>query len=304
MTLRHLRIFVAVCTWGSITKAAEQLHMAQPSVSLAIRELEEYYQLQLFDRISRKLYLTNDGERFLKYASHITSLFEEMENSMEHWSDMESMSIGSSITIANSLLCECLYRYKQLYPKRQTQILIENSRILEDSIVSNQLDLALIEGIPTHEHVQKISFFKDELAVICAKDHPLSKKQTLCLKDIAKEAFLLREKGSGTREILDSIMKVHDLQLHPIWESASTRALVKGVQFGFGISILPYQMVKAELEASIVTRLYLSDVSFQRDYYIIYHANKHLHAGLKDFIETCRRVCAQIQTDDEQKKEI
>ena len=84
MTLRHLRIFVAVCTWGSITRAAEKLHMAQPSVSLAIRELEEYYQLQLFDRISRKLYLTDDGERFLKYASHITSLFDEMENSGKH----------------------------------------------------------------------------------------------------------------------------------------------------------------------------------------------------------------------------
>lgn len=148
MTLRHLRIFVAVCTWGSITRAAEKLHMAQPSVSLAIRELEEYYQLQLFDRISRKLYLTGDGERFLKYASHITSLFDEMENSMEHWSDMESMSIGSSITIANSLLCECLHSYKLEYPKRQIQILIENSMILEESIVSNQLDLALIEEFP------------------------------------------------------------------------------------------------------------------------------------------------------------
>ena len=283
MTLRHLRIFVAVCTWGSITRAAEKLHMAQPSVSLAIRELEEYYQLQLFDRISRKLYLTGDGERFLKYASHITSLFDEMENSMEHWSDMESMSIGSSITIANSLLCECLHSYKLEYPKRQIQILIENSMILEESIVSNQLDLALIE---------------DELAVICAREHPLAEKQKLCLQDIAQEPFLLREKGSGTREILDSIMKVHDIQLHPIWESASTRALVKGVQFGFGISILPYQMVKAELEAGIVTRLYLSDVSFQRDYYIIYHANKHLHAGLMDFIATCRRVCAKIQAKE------
>ena len=170
--------------------------------------------------------------------------------------------------------------------------------ILEESIVSNQLDLALIEGIPTHEHIQKLSFFKDELAVICAREHPLAEKQKLCLQDIAQEPFLLREKGSGTREILDSIMKVHDIQLHPIWESASTRALVKGVQFGFGISILPYQMVKAELEAGIVTRLYLSDVSFQRDYYIIYHANKHLHAGLLDFIATCRRVCAKIQAKE------
>ena len=107
---------------------------------------------------------------------------------------MESMSIGSSITIANSLLCECLHSYKLEYPKRQIQILIENSMILEESIVSNQLDLTLIEGIPTHEHIQKLSFFKDELAVICAREHPLAEKQKLCLQDIAQEPFLLRRR--------------------------------------------------------------------------------------------------------------
>ena len=112
MTLRHLRIFVAVCTWGSVTKAAEKLHIAQPSVSLAIRELEEHYHLHLFDRISRKLYLTDDGQRFLTYATHITSLFDEMEKGMKQGNGIERISIGSSITIANSLLCECLHQYE------------------------------------------------------------------------------------------------------------------------------------------------------------------------------------------------
>ena len=122
MTLRHLRIFVAVCKWKSITKAAEKLHIAQPSVSLAIKELENYYNLQLFDRISRKLFLTTEGERFLTYASHIISLFDEMEEGIQHWDDMGQLLIGSSITIANSLLCECLLHYKQLYPKRNNTL--------------------------------------------------------------------------------------------------------------------------------------------------------------------------------------
>lgn len=295
MTLRHLRIFVAVCTWNSITKAAQKLHIAQPSVSLAIRELEEYYQIQLFDRISRKLYLTNDGKRFLCYASHIVSLFDEMENSMAYWNDTESISIGSSITIANSLLCECLSIYQTTYPKRSTHVLIENTQILMEAILQNQLDIALMEGIPSHSAIQKIPFFQDELALICANDHALTQKQSITLQDIVEEPFLLREKGSGTREIVDSIMKVHNIQLQPIWESASTRALVKGVQHGFGLSILPYQMIKSELSAGIVTRVQLQNVSFQRDYYIIYHANKHLHAGLQDFIDICMQVSANIQ---------
>lgn len=297
MTLRHLRIFVAVCLYGSITKAAQALHIAQPSVSLAIKELEDYYHMQLFDRISRKLFLTAEGERFLKYASHITSLFEEMEQSMEHWDDFSTMNIGSSITIANSLLCDCMKAYQQRYPERQIQILIENSKILEEAILENRLDLALIEGIPTHEHIQKIPFFQDELVVLCANDHPLTKRSILTLQDIAQENFLLREKGSGTRDILDSIMHVHNLQLHPIWESASTRALVRGVQNGFGISILPYQMVRSELKAGLVQRLTLHDVSFKRKYYIIYHSNKHLHTGLKDFITICSTTSQTLQKE-------
>lgn len=290
MTLRHLRIFVAVCKWKSITKAAEKLHVAQPSVSLAIKELENYYNLQLFDRISRKLFLTTEGERFLTYASHIISLFDEMEEGIQHWDDMGQLMIGSSITIANSLLCECLLHYKQLYPKRKTKVLIENSQILETAVIENKIDIALMEGIPTHTQLKTIPFFQDELAIICANDHKLAKQPFVTLEDIAEEEFLLREEGSGTRDIVDSIMKVHNLQIHPIWESASTRALVKGVQHGFGISILPYQMVKDELNNKLVTRLMLKDISLERKYYIIYHVNKHLHSGLLDFIKCCQEV--------------
>lgn len=292
MTLRHLRIFVAVCKWKSITKAAEKLHIAQPSVSLAIKELESYYHLQLFDRISRKLFLTSEGERFLTYASHIISLFDEMEEGIQHWGDMGQLIVGSSITIANSLLCDCLLHYKALYPRRKTQILIKNSQILETAVIENEIDIALMEGIPTHPQIQTIPFFQDELAIICANDHELAQKPYITLEDIAEENFLLREKGSGTRDIVDSIMKIHNMQIRPIWESASTRALVKGVQHGFGISILPYQMVKDELANKLVTRLMMKDISLERKYYIIYHVNKHLHSGLLDFIRCCQEVAA------------
>lgn len=203
---------------------------------------------------------------------------------------MGQLLIGSSITIANSLLCECLLHYKQLYPKRKTQVLIENSQILETAVIENKIDIALMEGIPTHTQLKTIPFFQDELAIICANDHKLAEKPYITLEDIAEEEFLLREKGSGTRDIVDSIMKVHNLQIHPIWESASTRALVKGVQHGFGISILPYQMVKDELNNKFVTRLMLKDISLERKYYIIYHVNKHLHSGLLDFIKCCQKV--------------
>lgn len=294
MTLRHLKIFVAVCTYGSITKAATALHIAQPSVSLAITELEQYYHIHLFDRISRKLYITQDGEQFLEYANRITSIFEEMELNIYEWKNQELLHLGSSITIANSMLCECLSQYKKQYPQRRVQVTIENSSNLEQMILDNEIDIALMEGVPLHAQLQKASFFQDELVILCANQNPFTKKKNLCFHDIIEEPFLLREKGSGTRDILDSIMQVHNIVLHPIWESASTQALVKGVIHNFGLSILPYQMVKEELQQGKLNRLYLEDISFERDYYIISHVHKYHNASMQDFIACCKNICTYI----------
>lgn len=290
MTLRHLRIFVAVCTYGSITKAAAHLHMAQPSVSLAISELEQYYHITLFDRISRKLYITADGKRFLTYATHITSMFEEMEAEIHDWKGQEELHIGSSITIANTLLCNCLNAYQKSYNRQNVQVTICNSSNLEDMVLKNKLDIALIEGVPHHPDLLKEPFFQDELVVLCARNHPLTQKKDIHLQDILSFPFLLREKGSGTRDILDSIMQIHNVSLHPIWESASTQALVKGVQNDFGLSILPYHMVKQELDAGMIIRLDIQDLSLQREYYIIYHKNKYHNVSMTDFIRTCKEV--------------
>lgn len=287
MTLRHLRIFVAVCTYGSITKAATHLHMAQPSVSLAIAELEQYYHIKLFDRISRKLYITEDGKRFLTYASQITSMFEEMEAEIHDWKGQEELHIGSSITIANTLLCDCLNHYQEQYNCHNVQVFICNSSNLEDKVLHNELDLALIEGVPHHPDLLKQAFFQDELVVLCAKNHPLTQYDSIELSTLLEQPLLLREKGSGTRDILDSIMQIHNVSLHPIWESASTQALVKGVQNNFGLSILPYHMVKQELHAGHINRLHVKDLSLQREYYIIYHKNKYHNVSMTDFINTC-----------------
>lgn len=104
MTLRHMKIFVSVYQNNGITRASEELHLAQPSVSLAIRELEDYYGIRLFDRISRRLYVTEQGKMFYDYALHIVSLFDEMELGIRNWEHMGTLRIGSSITIGNFLL--------------------------------------------------------------------------------------------------------------------------------------------------------------------------------------------------------
>lgn len=294
MTLRHLRIFVAVCHYGSITKAAQALHIAQPSVSLAIRELEAYYHLHLFDRISRRLYLTQEGERFLSYASHINELFTEMEQTIQQELTHKELRLGCSVTIANSLLCECLHAFQQQVPSCHPQVLIENSSILEEKILNGELDLALSEGLPSKAQIQKTTFFHDELAVICANEHAFAKQGSCQLEELLQQPLLLREKGSGTREIVDAILRTHNCIAHPLWESASTKALVRGVQHNFGLSILPYLMIKDSIHHHEVSRVMLQDISLQRDYYIIYHDHKYRSPLMQRFIDICCQLPKQL----------
>ena len=117
MTLRHMKIFVAVYQQKSITLASNSLHLAQPSVSLAIKELEGYYHIRLFDRLSRRIYPTENGHRFYEYALHIVSLFSEMENKIPAWDANAPLHIGSSITLGTCLLPSLVKVYQEQHPE-------------------------------------------------------------------------------------------------------------------------------------------------------------------------------------------
>ncbi len=141
MTLRHLRIFVAVVDQGSATAAANVLYLAQPAVSLAIRELEEYYGIKLFDRIGNRLHLTEAGKIFYSYAAHIITTFEEMENGLRNWDEIGRLRIGSSITIGNKMLPELIHDFSFVYPKIDVKVLIDSSDVIEEKLLRSELDL-------------------------------------------------------------------------------------------------------------------------------------------------------------------
>lgn len=143
MTLRHIKIFVAVCETGSATAAGEKLFIAQPSISLAISELEDYYGVKLFDRLSKRLYITEAGKHFLEYASHIVKIFEEMETEIRNFDTQGIIRIGASITIGNYLLPKYVEKFKRLHPNMEVQAIIANSDTIEENLMKNNIDLAL-----------------------------------------------------------------------------------------------------------------------------------------------------------------
>lgn len=287
MTIRHLRIFVSVFQNESITKAANALHLAQPSVSLAVKELEDYYGIRLFERMSRKIYATETGRFFYDYALHIVSLFDELETNIRDSDSLGILRIGSSITIGNYLLPGLINTFKKSHPHMKVTALINNSNIIEQNILDNRLDLALVEGCSSHPRIKKIPFMSDRLCLICGPGHPLAEQQNVHAKDLPLYDFIMREKGSAGREIFESLMLVQEMDITPVWESVSTRAIVNAVSQGLGLSVLPYLMVKEDLENGRILEKSVGEISLNRDFHIIYHQNKYISQSAQDFIELC-----------------
>lgn len=290
MTLRHMKIFIAVCREKSITLAAKKLYISQPAVSNAIKELETYYGTPLFDRISRKLYLTESGKTVYHYAIHINSLFEELESSLKSSEVISQLKIGSSITIGTHFMPNYVREFSERFPNIQTYVTIGSSDVIEKLVLDNELDFALIEGIAHSENIISKDFIKDELIVICDLNNPLLKKVYVSVDDLSNQHFLMRERNSGTRELTESILSLHNISLKPLWESSSTEAIIRGVSKGIGISILPFQLVQDYIDKKQVARLNVNGIKFDRQYHIIYHKNKFLTPTALEFMKLCNAM--------------
>jgi len=289
MTLRHMRIFVAVCENGcNTTKAAETMHMTQPAVSLAIRELEQYYGVTLFDRIGRRLRLTEAGQRFLEYASHICMLFENMEKGMRDWDSFGLLRVGASITIGSQFLPNYVKAFYSRHPGTEVRVLVAPSDELEQKILSSELDFALIEGVPHHPSILSEEYMEDQLAVICPADGRFKNGQILTVAEFKQQKFLLREPGSGTREVFDRAAESAGFRVQPIWEAMSTTALVNAVINGLGIAVLPHRMVTGPLEKGLVTTVRVEGMDFRRRFHMVWHREKYLTGSAKAFIDLCR----------------
>ena len=190
MTLRHLKIFVTVCNLGTMTAAADALYIAQPSISLAISDLEQYYGVKLFDRISKRLQINETGKLFLQYATHIVNLFDDLEKEIKNYDSHGVIRIGSSVTIGNNLLPIYLQEFKKLYPDIALSTIIDNSETIEKHILENTIDIGLIEGQIHSPYITNEHITDDELVLICAADHPFSKRDEIDVKELDNQKFL------------------------------------------------------------------------------------------------------------------
>ncbi len=287
MTLRHIRIFLAVYETLNITRAAEALHMSQPAVTRAIQEIERYYGIRLFERINRRLYLTENGKALYAYAVHIADTYDDMEKTLQDWDSIGVLRVGANITLGNCELPSLVLRLKEEKPHVRVRVQIANSNRLEEALLDNQLDIALIEGPADHEELRCQPFGKEKLALVFVPGHPLQTAERVRLEDLVSYDLLTREEGSAGRTFLQRAFAARDLSLKPAWESASTQALIRAVGMGLGISVLPAQLVRRDIEEGVVATRPIEDMVLYQQTNVVWHKNKYLNATAKRFIALC-----------------
>ncbi|MGE5626602.1 MAG: LysR family transcriptional regulator [Solirubrobacterales bacterium] len=290
MTFRHLKIFVTVADCKTMTEASKQLFIAQPTVSQAIAELEKYYNIKLFERFSKKLYLTSEGSKLLSYARHIIALFNEMELSLKAPGESELLRVGASVTIGAELLPKIVNRFTEMCMDIKVNATIKNTTEIENLIIKNDIDFALVEGIVHNSNIVNRPFMDDELTFVCGRNHPLYYSESVTLEELAKYDFVIREEGSGTRELFESVMTSNNMNWKLCWECNGSDSIISASINGIGIGVISKRLVKNELEEGNLKSINVIGADLKRKFGIIYHKNKFLTENMKLFFDLCLNI--------------
>ena len=213
---------------------------------------------------------------------------QDMEKGMKDWDSFGVIRIGASITIGSQFLPYYAKAFYSRYPGTQIKVTIEPSERLEQKILTNELDFALIEGVSHTPAFVSEEYMEDYLTVICPTNSSFYPGQLLSVEEFRQQNFLLREHGSGTRDTFERVVEAAGFSVSPIWEATSTTALVNAVVNGLGIAILPHRMVIGPIERGLVVAVHVKGLSFKRKFHIVYHKEKFLTSSAKAFIELCR----------------
>jgi LysR family transcriptional regulator, transcriptional activator of the cysJI operon len=287
LTLRHFKIFVAVCDTMNMTSAAEALFMSQSAVSQAIAELENHYDVRLFERLSRKLYLTQAGQKLLSYARHIIRMNAEVEDDMKTLHQNGSIRVGASVTIGAYVLPKLVSRFRQSNPKTDIEVFEDNTEKIEKLILHDQIDIGLVEGETSSPDVLNRTFMDDELVLVCSADHRFASCSPIDPKELEQEEFIIREKGSGTRKTFEDMMTANGLTWKVSWTCNNADTIKMAVAEGLGISVISIRAIVNETVAGSLCRVSINGIQFKRQFKIIYHRNKYLTESMKQFIELC-----------------
>ncbi len=277
LTLRQLNVFEAVARNGSYTRAAAELHLSQPAVSMQVRQLEDAAGLPLFEKLGKTIHLTEAGRELFHYSQAIGRQLRELDEVIEGLKGVQRGHLRISVaTTANSFATRLLAAFSRRYPGTSFSLDVTNRKSLLDQLASNETDLVIMGKPPDELELDALAFMDNPLVVIAPPDHPLAGGRRIPLARLQEETFVVRELHSGTRIAMERFFQERSMQLHTGMEMTSNSAIKHAVEAGLGLGLVSVHTLELELEAGRLVVLDVEDFPILRHWYLVKCAGKRL----------------------------
>jgi DNA-binding transcriptional LysR family regulator len=292
MDIRDLEVFLAVVKHLNFTRAGEEVHLSQPSVSVRIRRLEDELQIKLFEQVNKKVVLLEAGRLLESHAWRAAAALADARRAIEDLKGLEfgSLRIGASTTPGMYLVPRIIAEFKRQHPKISVSMSIKNTRQVEIDVIKNEFDLGFVGGHLVSDNIEWLPWHTDEIVLVVPPNHYLAKMKQIKLNDLAKEQLLYREPGSATRAEVEKTLAALDFRFESAADLDNPEAVKQAVANGLGIAFVSQFAVETELKAKTLVAINVKGLRINRKLKIIYRKGKHLSRSASALIETAQKL--------------
>jgi DNA-binding transcriptional LysR family regulator len=285
MNLNHLAVFDAVAQEKNVTRAGERLLISQPAVSKQLRLLEKSLGTKLVDRESKGVSLTAAGELLAGYSRRLFALAGEAEQALAelHGLRRGRLTVGASTTIGIYYLPELLAEYRRLYPQIDLGVEVANTHDIQQALVEHRIDIALTEGFVHWPGLDARVFLVDELVPIAPTGRPIAKKR-ITVEKFCEQSLLMREVGSGTREVIEKALAERGVEVRPFMTLGNTEAIKRSVAAGVGVAFVSVLSIQHEVQAGRLVLVKLRDFTIRRELHLVQASDRTLSAAAEAFL--------------------
>jgi len=284
LTIRQLQVFEATARLLSFRKAADELHLSQPAVSMQIKQLEENVGLPLFERLGKRIYLTEAGREIYHYSRSIGQMLSEAGEVIDGLKGAHQGRLTISVaSTANYFIPTLLGTFHERFPGVTVSLDVTNRETLLEQLTENEVDLVVMGQPPKDMNLEAGTFMENPLVIIAPPEHPLATQKNIPFTRLEDEVFLTRERGSGTRGAIERFFAQHGVHLNTGMEIASNEAIKQSVQAGLGLGLLSRDTLDMELSLNKLVILDVEDFPIVRYWYVMHHKGKRLSTVAQAF---------------------
>jgi len=288
-TLRQLEVFLSVARHDSVSRAGVELSLSQSAVSEALAELEHQFSIKLFERLGKRLQLSEQGRALRPLAEALYAQAGELEARLASQAGVGTLRIGATLSIGDYLVPPLMATFMREQPDARVTLYVANTAEIARKVTNFELDVGIVEGELNEPELEVTRWRPDELVVFCAPSHPFAKKRALSDRDLTQVRWIVREPGSGTRQAFERALSGLLPELDIALELQHTEAIMSAVKAGLGVGCISRIALADALAYGTVVGCRVPQRNFQRHFFFVLHKRKYKSAGVRAWLALCER---------------